>query len=99
MDDEKDSDHCVDAPIAVKRLMGSACRCSRRGRSRAQVSRARSRCRQRMISFFGLAFGGPPGDIGLGGFVVLHPHDDGAVERGVGLPVATAIESVPVGYP
>ena len=46
---------------------------------------------------FSLAFGGAAGDVGLGGGVVLHPHDDGAVERGVGLPVAAVVEPVTVG--
>jgi hypothetical protein len=44
---------------------------------------------------FGLAFSDPAGDVGPGGFVVLHPDDDGAVERGVGLAVAAAVEPVP----
>lgn len=47
---------------------------------------------------FGLALGGAASDVGPGGCVVLHADDDGAVERGVGLPVAAAVEAVPVRY-
>src|SRR3712207_5329335 len=43
----------------------------------------------------GLAFPGSSGDVGAGGFVVLHAHDHRAVESGVGLAVATAVEPVP----
>src|SRR4051794_5747307 len=34
-----------------------------------------------------LALEGSSGDVGAGGFVVLHPHDDRPVEGGVGLAV------------
>lgn len=43
---------------------------------------------------FGLAFGGAPVDVGPGGFVPVHSGDDGAVEGGVGLAVAAAVEPV-----
>ncbi len=43
----------------------------------------------------GLAFSGAPGDMGLGGFVVLHPHDHDPVESRVGLAVSAAVEAVP----
>jgi len=42
-----------------------------------------------------LALEGSSGEVGTGGFVVLHADDDGPVERGVGLAVAAAVESVP----
>jgi hypothetical protein len=42
----------------------------------------------------GLAFGGSSGDVGDGGLVEAHPDDDDAVQRGVGLAVAAAVEAV-----
>src|SRR3954464_15418269 len=41
-----------------------------------------------------LALEGSSGDVGAGGFVVLHPHDDRPVEGGVGLAVTAAVEPV-----
>lgn len=40
----------------------------------------------------------PPGDVGLGWSVVLYPHDDDAVERGVGLPVPSTVQPVAGGH-
>ena len=48
--------------------------------------------------FFGEAFGGASGDVGAGWFVAFHADDDDAVQRGVGLPVAAAVEAMPVGF-
>ena len=36
----------------------------------------------------------PPAHVGDGRRVILHPNDDGSIERGVGLAVPTAIEPV-----
>src|SRR3954468_4280187 len=41
-----------------------------------------------------LALEGSSGEVGAGGFVVLHPHDDRSVEGGVGLAVTAAVEPV-----
>src|SRR3954468_24340242 len=41
-----------------------------------------------------LALEGSSGDVGAGGFVVLHAHDDRPVEGGVGLAVTAAVEPV-----
>src|SRR4051794_9561358 len=41
------------------------------------------------------SFGGAPVDVVDGGLVPAHADDDGAVEGGVGLPVASSVEAVP----
>lgn len=46
---------------------------------------------------FGLALGRSSGHVGLGALVEPHADDDDAVERCVGLPVSTSVESVTVG--
>jgi hypothetical protein len=43
---------------------------------------------------FGLAFGESSCHVGLGGFVVLHADDDGAIERGVRVAVPAAVQAV-----
>ena len=48
---------------------------------------------------FGLAFGGAASYVGLGRFVMLHSHDDGAVERSVGLAVTATVEPVAGRHP
>jgi hypothetical protein len=45
----------------------------------------------------GLALSGAPGGVVAGGLVVAQPHDHDAVQRGVGLAVAAAVEPVPAG--
>ncbi len=45
----------------------------------------------------GLALGGAPLDIGLGGLGPVHAGDDGTVQGGVGLAVPTAVEVVVAG--
>src|SRR5438309_11697129 len=43
---------------------------------------------------FAFAFGRAAGDVVDGGLVKAHAHDDGAVERAVGLSVSAVVESV-----
>lgn len=43
---------------------------------------------------FCLAFAGPAGNVGDGRFVELHPGNHRAVDRGVQLAVATAVDAV-----
>src|SRR5205823_8299971 len=47
--------------------------------------------------FGGETFGAAAGDVGAGGLVVAHAHDDGTVEGGVGVAVAAAVETVSAG--
>ena len=42
----------------------------------------------------GLALGGAPGGIVAGGLVPAQPHHHNAVQRGVGLAVPTAVDSL-----
>ena len=44
---------------------------------------------------FGESFSGAPLDVRNGGWVPSHTDDDNAVERSVGLPVPSSVESVP----
>ena len=46
---------------------------------------------------FGPPFSGASFDVVEGWCVELHPHDDGPVERGVGLAMSAAVEAVGVG--
>ena len=46
---------------------------------------------------FGSAIGGASGDVVAGGLVESHADDDGAIEGGVGVAVAAAVEAVPAG--
>ena len=43
---------------------------------------------------FGPLFSSASFDVGAGGCVEPHPHDDGPVERGVGLSMTAAVEAV-----
>ena len=61
------------------------------------MRRARWRLRQRMASLVGLAFGAFAGDVVLGLGVAAGAGDGDAVDRGVDLAVAAAVEAVPVG--
>jgi hypothetical protein len=47
--------------------------------------------------FVGLALGGAPGGVVAGGLMPAQPYDHDAVQRGVGLAVAAAVEAVPAG--
>jgi hypothetical protein len=50
-----------------------------------------------MTSFLPLPWAGAPGGVVAGGLVPAQPHHHDAVQRGVGLAVAAAVEAVPDG--
>ena len=81
----------IDAPISVKRPDFMVCGFIRKGRIRDQISRGEESFEAADDLGFGFAFGAATSHVGLGGFVMLHPHDDGAVEGSVGLAVTAPL--------